>query len=276
MENNNNSDKRSRAIGVFDSGLGGLTVLKEIAQLLPHEDIVYFGDTARVPYGPRSAETVTKYTFQSINFLLEQNIKAIVIACNTASARSLAAAQERYNIPIIGMVIPGSRGALKKTKNNRIGIIGTEGTVTSKAYDKEILSQNPDASVYSKACALFVSIVEEGWANTEVARLTATEYFRDFEGTNIDTLVMGCTHYPILYDTIKSVTQSKVELVNPATEAALELKDLLQMRDLLNQQEREPRYAYYVSDAPNKFKKIGEDFLGRNVDDVTVIEIQKY
>ena len=269
-------DKSNRAIGVFDSGLGGLTVLKEIAKILPNENIVYFGDTARVPYGPRSSETVTKYTFQSINFLLEKDIKAIVIACNTASARSLEAAQERYNIPIIGVVKPGSKGALKKTTNNKIGVIGTEGTISSKAYENEILKRDPSAQVFSKACPLFVSIVEEGWANTEVARLTAKEYLKDFDGTNIDTLVMGCTHYPILYDTIREVTKNQINLVNPAVETALELKLLLEENNLINKNNDKASYEYYVSDLPNKFKQIGEDFLEQSVEDVTVIEIQKY
>lgn len=269
-------DKSRKAIGVFDSGLGGLTVLKEIAKILPKEDIIYFGDTARVPYGPRSSETVTKYTFQSINFLLEKNIKAIVIACNTASARSLKASQERYNIPIIGVVKPGSRGALEKTKNGKIGVIGTEGTISSKAYEKEIMQNNAYAQVFSKACPLFVPLAEEGWANTEIARLTATEYLKDFDGTNIDTLVMGCTHYPILYDTIKASIDKHIQLVNPAVETAIELKQLLEKNDLINTNNKKASYEYYVSDLPNKFKQIGEDFLEQTVDNVTVIEIQKY
>lgn len=269
-------DKSSKAIGVFDSGLGGLTVLKEIAKILPNENIIYFGDTARVPYGPRSSETVTKYTFQSINFLLEKDIKAIVIACNTASARSLVQAQERYNIPIIGVVKPGSKGALQKTKNKKIGIIGTEGTISSKAYESEILKTDPTAEVFSAACPLFVPIVEEGWSNTIIAKLTAEEYLKNFEKTGIDTLVMGCTHYPMLYNTIKEVTNNRIELVNPAVETALELKALLEERNLLNKNNKETSYEYYVSDLPNKFKKIGEDFLEKTIGDVSVIEIQKY
>lgn len=268
--------KKQKAIGVFDSGLGGLTVLKEISKILPNENIVYFGDTARVPYGPRSSETVTKYTFQSINFLLEKDIKAIVIACNTASARSLAAAQERYNIPIIGVIKPGSKGALLKTANNKIGIIGTEGTISSRAYESEILKNEPSAHVLSKACSLFVPIVEEGWSNTEVARLTAKEYLKDFDHTEIDTLVMGCTHYPMLYETLLKVTENKVNLVNPAVETALDLKSLLEEKDLINDNLTKGIYEYYVSDLPVKFKKIAEDFLEQSVEGVRVIEIQKY
>lgn len=268
--------KKERAIGVFDSGLGGLTVLKEISKILPNENIVYFGDTARVPYGPRSSATVTKYTFQSINFLLEKDIKAIVIACNTASARSLSAAQERYNIPIIGVIEPGSRGALMKSKNKRIGVIGTEGTISSKAYELEIKKNEPQANVYSKACSLFVPIVEEGWSDSLVAELTAAEYLKEFDENKIDTLVMGCTHYPMLYKTILKVTDNKINLVNPAVETALSLKSLLEEKDLVNDSKEKGKHEYYVSDLPVKFKKLGEEFLEEPVEDVSVIEIQKY
>lgn len=268
--------KRDKAIGVFDSGLGGLTVLKEISKVLPNEKIIYFGDTARVPYGPRSSETVTKYTFQSINFLLENNIKAIVIACNTASARSLKAAQERYNIPIIGVIKPGAKAALKTTYNKKIGIIGTAGTVSSGAYEKEIIERDQDAKVFSKACSLFVPIVEEGWANTKVAELTAKEYLSFFEETNIDTLIMGCTHYPILYDTLLKVTEGKIHLINPAVETALRLKELLIQEDLLNDSDDRPRYDFFVSDLPERFQTIGEEFLNKPFENVSVVEIQKY
>lgn len=269
-------EKKNKSIGVFDSGLGGLTVLKEIAKVLPNEHIVYFGDTARVPYGPRSSETVTKYTFQSINFLLENNIKAIVIACNTASARSLEAAQERYNIPIIGVIKPGAKGALKNTANNTIGIIGTVGTISSKAYEQEILKINSNTKVFSKACPLFVPIVEEGWSNTEMAVLTAREYLKEFDGTDIDTLIMGCTHYPILHDTIKKVIGEKVNLINPAVETALRLKALLEKENLLNDEGLKYKHKFFVSDLPDRFQKIGEDFLNQPLDGLSVVEIQKY
>lgn len=268
--------KKNKAIGVFDSGLGGLTVLKEIAKVLPNEEIVYFGDTARVPYGPRSSETVTKYTFQSINFLLENNIKAIVIACNTASARSLVQAQERYNIPIIGVIKPGAKGALEVTENGRIGIIGTAGTISSKAYEMELKKRNPETQVFAKACPLFVPIVEEGWYNTKVAELTAKEYLSYFDSTQIDTLIMGCTHYPMLVDTISKVTEGKIKLVNPAVETALRLKALLEKKGMINDSNKKPIYKYFVSDLPERFQSIGEDFLKQPFDNVSVVEIQKY
>ena len=266
---------KKQAIGVFDSGLGGLTVLKEIEKILPNEDIIYFGDTARVPYGPRSSETVTKYTFQSINFLLENNIKAIVIACNTSSARSLLSAQERYNIPIIGVVKPGAKAAVDITKNQKIGIIGTKGTILSGAYNNEIKKLSTEATVYSKACPLFVPIVEEGWANSKVAELTALEYLSYFDDKDIDTLILGCTHYPILMDTIDKVTNRKWNLVNPAVETALKLRMLLEENNILNDK-RENENKYFVSDLPESFQKIGEEFLDKKFEDVIKIEIQKY
>lgn len=267
---------RKKSIGVFDSGLGGLTVLKEISKVLPNENIVYFGDTARVPYGTRSSDTVTKYTFQSINFLLENNIKAIVIACNTASARSLEKAQARYNIPIIGVIKPGAKRAVISTKNNKIGVIGTEGTVFSKAYEVEIHKLIKNVEVYSRPCTLFVPIVEEGWAETEVALLTAKEYLSAFNGTDIDTLVLGCTHYPILVNTIKKITGNKIRLVNPAEETALDLKKLLEEKDLINYQSDKPEYRYFVSDMPERFMNIGQNFIQKEFDNISVVEIQKY
>ncbi|MGL5440260.1 MAG: glutamate racemase [Filifactoraceae bacterium] len=267
----------NRAIGVFDSGLGGLTVLDEIMKLLPNENIVYFGDTARVPYGPRSSETITKYTFQSINFLLENNIKAIVIACNTASARSLTKAQERYNIPIIGMIEPGAKAACELTKNNHVGVIGTVGTINSKAYESEIKCINNNIEVYSKACPLFVPIAEEGWADSKIGYLTAVEYLSEFKNHKIDSLVLGCTHYPIFIKTISKVLEGEgITLVNPAKEAAKELKNLLKVKKLENQSGDKPEYKYYVSDMPEKFVEIGKNFLNIELNNISLVEISKY
>lgn len=266
---------KKQAIGIFDSGLGGLTVLKEIEKVLPNEDIIYFGDTARVPYGPRSSETVTKYTFQSINFLLENNIKAIVIACNTSSARSLTNAQNRYNIPIIGVVKPGAKAAFLATKNKKIGIIGTQGTISSKAYDKEISILDKNIEVFSNACSLFVPLVEEGWAGTDIAEMIARKYLDYFTDKDIDTLVLGCTHYPILIDTIKKIVKDKIMLINPAVETAIELQKMLEKNNLLNDK-RECENKYFVSDLPESFQKIGEEFLNKKFDNITKIEIQKF
>lgn len=262
-------------IGVFDSGLGGLTVLKEITSILPNENIVYFGDTARVPYGSRSKETVIKYTFQAINFLISKNVKAIVIACNTATARSLVEAQEKYNIPIIGVIEAGARTAAASTTNGKVGVIGTEGTIKSKAYNTEIKKINKNIRVYGKACSLFVPIVEEGWSNTEVARLTAKEYLKDLKEKGVDSIVLGCTHYPLLKRTIGEEVGMEVKLVNPAKETALDLKEILIQNNILNTEEKIGQCNYFVSDINVKFPSIAREFLKTKIE-VEKVEIQRY
>ena len=266
-----------RPIGVFDSGLGGLTVLKEITKILPNENVVYFGDTARVPYGPRSKETVMKYTFQAINFLMSKDVKAIVIACNTATARSLKEANEKYDIPIIGVIEAGARTAAYSTKNKIVGIIGTEGTVRSKAYNLEIGKLDKDIKIIDKACNLFVPIVEEGWSNTEIASLTAKNYLEELIEEGIDSLVLGCTHYPLLKRTIGTVVGENIKLVNPAKETAKDLKDILEKENLVRITRSDKlSYEYYVSDIPERFASIAEEFLKKEIQDVKSVEIQKY
>lgn len=266
-----------RPIGVFDSGLGGLTVLKEIVKILPNENIVYFGDTARVPYGPRSKETVTKYTFQAINFLKTKNVKAIVIACNTATARALEEAQEKYDIPILGVIEAGARTAVYSTKNKIVGIIGTEGTISSKAYNLEIGKLDKDIRIVSKACPLFVPIVEEGWSNTDVARLTAKRYLEELKEEGIDSLVLGCTHYPILKRTIGEEVGEAIKLVNPAKETAADLRKVLEQENIINKNDNvNAKYEYYVSDIHEKFSSIAKEFLKKDIEGIQKIEIQKY
>lgn len=271
---------KNNPIGVFDSGLGGLTVLKEIMKVLPNENIVYFGDTARVPYGPRSKETVTKYTCQSINFLLSKNIKAIVIACNTATARSLEYAKQHYNVPIIGVIEAGARTAVNVTKSKKVGVIGTEGTINSRAYELEIGKIDSNINIIGKACPLFVPIVEENWADTDIALMSAQRYLEELKNEDIDSLVLGCTHYPLLMNTISKVMGSDVKLVNPARETAMDLKNVLQEKNLLREENEIPTYEYYVSDNQtdnqDKFKQIGENFLKKEIDKIDVVEIQKY
>ncbi|MCC0750556.1 glutamate racemase [Clostridioides sp. ZZV13-5731] len=266
----------NKPIGVFDSGLGGLTVLKEIMKILPNEDIIYFGDTARIPYGSRSKETIIKYTFQAINFLKTKDVKAIVIACNTATARSLKEAQEKYDIPIIGVIEAGARTAVSSTKNKIVGIIGTEGTISSKAYNLEISKIDKNIEIVNKACPLFVPIVEEGWANTEVAKLTAKIYLQELKDKNIDSLVLGCTHYPILKRTIGEEVGEHIKLVNPAKETAKDLKKILEERNIINSTEAHGIYQYYVSDIPEKFSDIAKEFLKKKIDKIQKVEIQKY
>lgn len=268
-------DMSKSPIGVFDSGLGGLTVLKEIMNMLPNENIIYFGDTARVPYGPRSKETVTKYTFQAINFLISKGVKAIVIACNTATARCLKEANEKYNIPIIGVIEAGARTAAYSTKNKIVGVIGTDGTIRSKAYNIEIGKLDKDIQIIDKACPLFVPIVEEGWSNTDIASLTAQRYLKELMEAGIDSLVLGCTHYPLLKRTIGEIVGENVKLVNPAKETVKDLKEILEKNNLINNDENSI-YEYYVSDIPEKFEVLAQEFLKKEIDNVKSIEIQKY
>lgn len=265
-----------RPIGVFDSGIGGLTVVKEIMEQLPGESIVYFGDTARVPYGTKSKETVTRYSFQCIRFLLEKKVKAIVVACNTASAASLDAAKESFDIPFVGVVEPGAITACQSTKVNKIGIIGTEGTVSSGAYEKEINIINNEVKMVLKACPLFVPIAEEGWQDTEIARLTAREYLTELKGKGIDALIMACTHYPMLEKTIAEIMGDDIKLVNPAYETAKSLKQMLYGMDLRNEGGDKPNHQFFVSDNPVKFKKVGENFLRKPISYVEKIDIEKY
>lgn len=266
----------NRPIGVFDSGLGGLTVVKELIQQLPNESIVYFGDTARIPYGTRSKETVTKYSAQCIRFLLTRNIKLIVIACNTASANSLEAMQDLFDVPILGVIGPGAEAAVLATRNNKIGIIGTEGTIRSKAYYKALISRKPDLELYDQACPLFVHIVEEGWSDTEIARLTAEKYLDNMKKGGVDTIVLGCTHYPLLTNTIRKVVGESVALINPAVGTAQEVKKLLLEKNMLRDSENPPDYQFYVSDFGQRFQQIGSRFLSRDIEYAEKVDIEKY
>jgi len=266
----------NRPIGVFDSGLGGLTVVKEIMSCLPEENIVYFGDTARIPYGTRSSETVTKYSIQCIRFLMSQGIKMVVIACNTASSTSLETVQGMFDIPIIGVIEPGAKAAVKATRNGKIGVIGTEGTIRSEAYVRAILSKKENIDIYSNACTLFVPLVEEGWSDTEIAFLTAKKYLSSMKEEHIDTLVLGCTHYPLLMNTIRKVMGENVVLVNPAEETAREVKRILELNDMRRQQGGETFYNFFVSDFGQRFREIGGRFLGKNIECVGKIDIERY
>jgi glutamate racemase len=264
----------NRPIGVFDSGIGGLTVLKEIMEQLPGEDIIYFGDTARIPYGTRSRETVVKYAFQSIRFLLGKNIKAIVIACNTASAYALDESKEKFDIPIVGVIEPGAQAAISATKNNKVGVIGTAGTINSESYQKRIRRLLPSSEVIGIPCPLFVPIVEEGWEDTQVAFLTAEKYLEELKEHSIDTLVLGCTHYPILRYTIAKVMGDNVHLVNPAYETALATKSLLKEYNLRSEKIDGGKYEFYVSDDPEKFIRLGGSFLNREIKSVQKVNIE--
>lgn len=263
-----------RPIGVFDSGIGGLTVMKEIVEQLPGEDIVYFGDTARIPYGSRSKETVIKYVMQSIKFLMTKDIKAIVVGCNTASALALEEAKAAFDIPIIGVIEPGSRAAASSSQNKTIGVIGTEGTINSDAYQANIRRLLPTAEIIGVPCPLFVPIVEEGWENSDVADVAAQKYLLELKEHSIDTLVLGCTHYPALRYTISKIMGEGVKLINPAYETAKLTKDILKEKALLNDKIEGGSYKYYVSDAPDKFKRIGGNIVRRQIEEVEKVTIE--
>ena len=266
-------------IGVFDSGVGGLTVAREIMRQIPNEKIIYFGDTARVPYGSKSKETITKYSRQIVHFLQEQHVKAIVVACNTASAYALDEIEKETHIPMIGVVKPGAKVAAEATNNGRIGVIGTEGTVGSRIYSTYINEINPNIKVIGKACPLFVPLVEEGLWQDPVTDEIATRYLGELIDSDIDTLILGCTHYPLIRSTVGKVMGEKVTLVNPAYETAKELKELLEKEKLLN--EKAPglgdnRYRFYVSDMAENFKTFANSILEYGILSAKTINIENY
>ena len=248
-------------IGVFDSGVGGLTVVKEIMNQLPDETIIYFGDTARVPYGNKSQETIVKYSRQIAQFLLKERVKAIVIACNTASAFALETLQKECPVPVLGVVKPGARAAAEVSANGRIGVIGTEGTVRSGLYGTYIREIRPEVSVYGKACPLFVPLVEEGLCEDEVTVLMAKRYLQPLLAESVDTIVLGCTHYPLLRGVVAQVAGPEVTLVNPAFETAKDLRELLTEKGLLARKDRTPEHRFYVSDGAEQFRAFANSIL---------------
>jgi glutamate racemase len=262
-----------RSIGVFDSGIGGLTVVKELLQCVPHERIVYFGDTARVPYGSKSVETVQRYSREDTELLLAHDVKLIVIACNTVSATALEAVKETaQGIPVVGMIEPCVREAVRTTKNGRIGIIGTEATVASKAYERGLIEEGErngkQIEVFSQACPLFVPLAEEGWIDHEATRLVAEDYLKPLNEANVDSLILGCTHYPILTEMIQKVVGPNVTLINSGAVAAQEVRHFIHTE----QSDSTPDHLVLVSDVPRKFQKIGERFLGRPLPDAKQVQ----
>ena len=250
----------SPAIAIFDSGLGGLTVFHEVAQHLPHEALIYLGDTARVPYGTKSKEIVTQYAFEISSFLMKKNIKALVVACNTASAYALESLKESLDIPVLGVIEPGVKRALEVTQNHQIGVIGTEGTIRSEAYCQALKAQNASCQVLSQACPLFVPFVEEGWLTDPETEGVVKRYLLPLIEAQVDTLILGCTHYPLLKKVIHKVMGPKVTLVDSAEEIA---KTLLQIfSDKEKKSNTSPAYRFYVTDAPERFQRIGQHFLG--------------
>jgi glutamate racemase len=265
----------TRPIGVFDSGVGGLTVAKEIMSLLPNEKVIYFGDTARVPYGSKSKETIVRYAQQIVRFLLTKEVKAIVIACNTACSYALEEVQYEFNIPIIGVAQPGADMAVEATQNNRIGIIGTEGTIQSEIYSHLIHEKLAEADVIGKACPLFVPLVEEGLLKDDVTYEIASRYLSVFKEKDIDTIVLGCTHYPLIKETLQQIMGEGVILVDPALETAKNLIQLLKEQNLTNQLS-EKQHEFYVSDRAKKFEELAKIILSHPMMPVQQVNIEDY
>lgn len=255
-----------KSIALLDSGVGGLTVVKEIFKQLPNERIVYFGDTARMPYGPRPHHEVRKFALQILEFLKTQDIKIVIVACNSASAAGLSFTRENSVLPVIGVIEPGVRAALAHTKNKRVGVIGTTGTINSRAYDKVIKELDPEVEVFSQPCPLFVLIVENNLVNTPEAIKVAEEYLRPLKEAEVDALIMGCTHYPLMEEVIQRVMGPEVRLISSAEETAREAKDILARKKLLNHDVKiSAHHRFFVSASPSTFVEIGEKLINQRV-----------
>ena len=260
------------SIGVFDSGIGGLTVLKEIRKVLPDEKIYYLGDTARVPYGEKTKELIIRYSKEIVEFLLEKNVSAIVVACNTATALALKELKETFKIPIIGVIEAGARTAIEATKNGKIGVIGTKATIQSGKYEEEIKLFNKKVKVLQKACPLFVPAVEEGILSGKLVNQIIKTYLDDFKG-KVDTLILGCTHYPLLKDAISKIYPD-IKIVDPAKETALDLKEILEQNEFLkNDAKKDEEVKYYVTDGQEKFKEIGIMLLEEDIPKVELVKL---
>jgi glutamate racemase len=267
---------RNAPIGVFDSGIGGLTVAREIMRQMPGENIIYFGDTARVPYGSKSKDTVIRYSRQIVHFLQTKEVKAIVIACNTASAHALAAIEAELEIPILGVIKAGAKTAAEATRNGQIGVIATRGTIDSGIYEKVLHQINGNYRVYGKACPLFVPLAEEGLTHDFITEEVARRYLKDLQYKDIDTLILGCTHYPLLRTILRKVMGENVTLVNPAYETAIELKQLLQEKQLDRQESTPAAYQFYVSDLAAQFQEFANSILPYDVANTEKIDIEAY
>lgn len=260
-------------IGIFDSGIGGLTVARAIYHRLPGESTIYFGDTARVPYGPKSPETVRRYSREILGWLLGQGVKAIVIACNTSTAHALEDLQARSPVPVIGVIDPGARAAVAATRGGGIGVIGTAGTIASDAYRRAIHRIAPDAVVVQRPCPLFVPLVEEGWFEHPAAELIAAEYLAPFREHGIDTLVLGCTHYPLLKPLLRRVLGDEVSLIDSAEETARATESALREHGLLGPEGAEGPHRFVVSDDEPRFRQVGSRFIGERLTGAEVVEL---
>jgi glutamate racemase len=258
-------------IGVFDSGIGGLTVVKALIERMPFENIIYFGDTARVPYGLKSVETISRYATQITEFLLHQKVKLLIVACNTMSSVAYQAIEDLSPVPVLDVVDAGARSAVAVTRNKYVGVIGTPATINSNAYQKAINKYDPGIRIFSQPCPLFVPLAEEGWFDHQVTMLTAQEYLKPVMAQNIDTLVLGCTHYPLLKPLLQEILGDQIRLVDSAQAIAEQTRDLLNKNNFWNEQ-KPPEYRFYVTDVPIRFQGVGERFLGRKLTNVNVVK----
>jgi len=258
------------AIGIFDSGVGGLTVFRRLVEYLPWESVIYLGDTARVPYGTKSAGTVVRYARACANLLIERGVKMLVVACNTASAYALDALREDLDVPVLGVIEPGAASAVTSTRNKRVGVIGTAGTISSGQYERAIHRLAPDVQVFSKSCPLFVPLAEEGWTEGDVPRRVAREYLGQLAEQSIDTLVLGCTHYPLLKGVIAETMGNGVTLVDSAESTAGVARDMLGAAGAGGH--NAPSYQFLVSDAPESFARVGKRFLGCDIEHVEWVD----
>ena len=265
------SDNRARAIGVFDSGIGGLTVLKELVATLPAEDFIYLGDTARLPYGTKSNEVIIRYSRENTEFLLAKGIKLLVIACNTASAVALSEIGHDTIVPVIGVIEPGARAAIAASRNGKIGVIGTEATIASGAYTRAIQQLRPGVEIYTRACPMLVPLVEEGWTDNEIAERTVAYYLESLKASGIDTLLLGCTHYPLLRDLFRRVLGPGVRIVDSATATAAAVNERLNELRLIR-----PRgmgsQSFFVTETPERFVRVGRRFFGPQVESAVRLE----
>jgi glutamate racemase len=259
------------AIGIFDSGVGGLTVLHRVMEALPEENLIYLGDTGRAPYGSKSSEIITRYALENAEFLLEKRVKMLVVACNAMSAVALEALRAEAPVPVVGVIEPGAAAAVARTRNRRIGVIGTEATIGSGSYTRALRALDPALEIYTRACPLFVPLAEEGWTDNEIARATVALYLESLKSSGIDTLILGCTHYPLLKKPIASFLGRRVRLVDSAEETARRVAEMLVASGLRRRRGRGGA-SFFVTDVPDRFVKVGRRFLGERVESAVRIE----
>ena len=272
---NTGGEMVEKPVGVFDSGVGGLTVVNQLIRSLPQEDIIYFGDTAHLPYGSKSKEAIMRFSLDIANFLTAQKAKIIVVACNTASSFALSSLTENIEIPVIGVIEPGAQAAIDATRNFKIGIIGTEGTIKSRAFEEALKKIDKNVKVFSRACPLFVPLVEEGWLDEPETSQIAEKYLSPLKGEGIDTLILGCTHYPLLKELLSRIMGQEISLIDTAEATAKAVEKKLGEKNLLRKGSRKGAYKFFVSDDPEKFLQLGRRFLGKNMEKAERVNLEK-